>query len=90
MTVNQARSDWWSAAACQYRDPELFFPISSLGSGARQVAEAKTVCGQCEVRPQCLSYALTARQLHGIWGGTTEEERQLLRERDRVRQAAAV
>ncbi len=87
MTASDVRSDWWALAACQYRDPEIFFPISSLGSGARQVARAKAVCGQCQVRPQCLSYALSSPQLHGIWGATTEEERQLRRERDRVRKA---
>jgi len=82
MTATDVRSDWWSLAACQSADPEVFFPISPLGAaGAHQTARAKAVCGKCLVRPQCLSYALASRQVHGIWGGTTEEERQLLRER---------
>ena len=53
------------------------------------MARAKSVCAQCQVRRQCLSYALSAPQLHGIWGATTQEERQLLRERDRVRKVPA-
>jgi WhiB family redox-sensing transcriptional regulator len=90
MTATDVRSDWWSLAACQFRDPEIFFPISSLGSGTHQVAQAKAVCLQCPVRAQCLSYALSSPELHGIWGATTQEERQLLRERDRVPKAATV
>ena len=89
MTEADIHSDWWSLAACQFRDPEIFFPISARGSGAAQVARAKAVCAQCQVRPQCLSYALSAPQLHGIWGATTRDERLLLRERDRVRKVPA-
>ncbi len=89
MTATDIRSDWWSLAACQFRDPEIFFPISSQGSGAAQVARAKAVCAQCQVCRQCRSYALSTPQLHGIWGATTQEERELLRERDRVRRVTA-
>ena len=91
MQATDARSDWWPLAACRSEDPEIFFPISSLGSGLHQVAQAKAVCGRCRVRPECLSYALASRQVHGIWGGTSEEERQLIRERERegVRKTSA-
>jgi WhiB family transcriptional regulator, redox-sensing transcriptional regulator len=81
MQATDVRSGWWPLAACRSEDPEIFFPISSLGSGLHQVAQAKAVCGRCQVRPECLSYALASRQVHGVWGGTSEEERQLMRER---------
>jgi WhiB family redox-sensing transcriptional regulator len=35
------------------------------------------VCAVCRVRRQCLRFALATRQSHGIWGGTTEDERRV-------------
>lgn len=71
------RSDWWRSAACREADPELFFPVSAHGPGAGEIARAKAVCAACLVRRECLQYALATRQLHGVWGGTTEDERRL-------------
>jgi WhiB family transcriptional regulator, redox-sensing transcriptional regulator len=70
-----AAQDWRQRAACRHADPELFFPISAAGPGRGQVAEAKAVCARCPVRPDCLSFALSTRQAHGIWGGLSEQER---------------
>jgi WhiB family redox-sensing transcriptional regulator len=72
-----ARLDWWERAACRDADPDLFFPVSSVGPGHDEVERAKAVCAGCEVRRQCLQFALATRQAHGVWGGTTEEERRL-------------
>ena len=69
------RRDWWRSAACQEADPELFFPVASQGPGADEIARAKAVCAGCQVRRECLQYALATRQLYGVWGGTTEDER---------------
>jgi WhiB family transcriptional regulator, redox-sensing transcriptional regulator len=71
------RRDWWDSAACRTADPDLFFPVSSVGPGRDEVARAKEVCAGCRVRRQCLQFALATRQAHGVWGGTTEEERRL-------------
>ena len=67
---------WKTLAACGSADPDLFFPVSAAGcTNQAQVAEAKAVCARCLVRRQCLDFAIHTRQMHGIWGGTTEEER---------------
>ena len=79
------RRDWWRSAACREADPELFFPVAAHGPAKEEIALAKAVCATCGVRRQCLQYALATHQLHGVWGGTTEEERKLLR-RQRERQ----
>ena len=85
MTMTETRADWWSLGACSSSaDPELFFPISESGPGRQQLAAAKAVCARCQVRKQCLRYALAAGPLHGVWGGTGEEERRLLRRHDRA------
>jgi WhiB family redox-sensing transcriptional regulator len=75
-------AEWWSLAACQSADPDLFFPISHSGPAAAQVRRAKAVCADCVVRSDCLQYALAADPVHGVWGGMSEEERRLLRRRE--------
>ena len=62
--------EWMAAGLCAQVDPELFFP--ELGCPTR---EAKAVCAGCEVRAQCLAYALAHRERHGVWGGCSERER---------------
>jgi WhiB family transcriptional regulator, redox-sensing transcriptional regulator len=74
-------AEWWSRAACQFVDPDLFFPVSAAHPARAQLAAAKAVCARCPVQSECLGYALAAGQVHGIWGGLTEEERRLLRQR---------
>lgn len=81
--VTDTRADWWSLGACLAADPDLFFPISESGPARRQVTAAKRVCAGCQVREQCLSYALAVGPMHGVWGGTSEEERRALGPRER-------
>lgn len=38
----------------------------------------KAICRGCDMRDACLNYALHTA-VHGIWGGTTEHERQAVR-----------
>jgi WhiB family redox-sensing transcriptional regulator len=83
MTALDNRAEWWSRAACSTADPELFFPISSSGPAIRQVSLAKTICARCGIQQACLDYALDAGPIHGVWGGMTEHERRLLRQRER-------
>ncbi len=68
---------WMPRGACRGEDPELFFPVTAAGPALAQVLAAKAVCFRCAVRTTCLSYALATGQA-GIWGGTTQEERQAM------------
>jgi WhiB family redox-sensing transcriptional regulator len=43
------------------------------------MAEAKGICLPCPVREACLGWALRNQIAFGIWGGTTEEDRHILR-----------
>jgi WhiB family transcriptional regulator, redox-sensing transcriptional regulator len=81
-TTAPNQAEWWSHAACQYADPDLFFPIAASGPALKQVSGAKAVCARCPVRTDCLRYALDAGSLQGIWGGLNEEERRRLRQRE--------
>lgn len=68
---------WQDQALCAQTDPELFFPDKS-GS----TREAKRVCQSCEVRTQCLEYAIANQERFGVWGGLSERERRkVLQER---------
>ena len=69
------RGRWRALAACRTADPELFFPVSVSGRSLDQAMEAKALCAACPVRAECLAFALETGQVHGIWGGRTEEER---------------
>jgi WhiB family transcriptional regulator, redox-sensing transcriptional regulator len=65
--------DWQDRALCAQNDPEAFFPDKGESS-----APAKRVCAGCEVRPECLQYALDHRERFGVWGGLSERERRVL------------
>lgn len=65
---------WQSDALCAQTDPESFFP--EKGGSTR---EAKRICESCEVRSECLEYALENDERFGIWGGLSERERRKLR-----------
>lgn len=66
----------------QHADPDLFFPVSSSGKALKQAAEAKAICAGCRVGRECLAFALRTHQMHGVWGGISEQERNLLRRAD--------
>ena len=65
---------WLDGALCAQTDPEAFFP--EKGGSTR---EAKKVCRSCEVRAECLEYALEHDERFGIWGGLSERERRRLK-----------
>ncbi len=66
----EAVPDWQDLGRCAESDPDLWFP--DKGGPTR---EAKKVCRSCEVREECLAYALEHKILHGVWGGKSERER---------------
>lgn len=66
--------DWRLAANCRNEDPKLFFPRDDTYRSRLQIDLAKTICGRCNVRDECLRSALEENE-PGIWGGTTRRER---------------
>ncbi|ORM35863.1 WhiB family transcriptional regulator [Williamsia sp. 1135] len=65
---------WQDRALCAQTDPEAFFP--EKGGSTR---EAKRICQGCEVRSECLEYALHKDERFGIWGGLSERERRRIK-----------
>ena len=76
LEVSSEQLSWQERALCAQTDPEAFFP--EKGGSTR---EAKRVCLSCEVRAECLEYALTHDERFGIWGGLSERERRRLKRR---------
>ena len=76
---------WRVDAQCRSKNAVHFFAPPE--SEAREIkrareSQARALCGACKVQPQCLDYALTVQEPHGIWGGMTEvERRKVLRRR---------
>ncbi len=73
---------WSLLAACKGLDAAIFFPDEP---GESETHMAKAVCSCCPVVVACLEYALTHRELDGIWGGHSElDRRRVVRERRRA------
>jgi WhiB family transcriptional regulator, redox-sensing transcriptional regulator len=71
-----AGQNWQDLALCQQTDPEAFHP--DKGGSTRP---AKRICQRCEVKAECLDYALRNNERFGIWGGLSEQERRQLQRR---------
>lgn len=67
---------WMEAALCLQTDPEVFFPEK----GGTTIP-AKRICGDCDVRAECLAWALDHAEAYGVWGGLSAIERRRLTRR---------
>lgn len=76
--------------SCVGQDTNIWFPKAddqksptykeSYRRARANSAKAIEICNSCARRVQCLDYALH-HEMHGIWGGKTEREREILRSR---------
>lgn len=84
MTELMAPPRWMDRGACQYIDPDIFFPDKGE---MNKVRWAKQICRgndkkgipECPVLMECFEYAMRACEQYGIWGGVTARERMILR-----------
>ena len=68
---------WQTQAACTGANGELFLGPDDERPRDRTRREslALLVCHSCPVTEACLAHALTVPERHGVWGGTTPEQR---------------
>jgi WhiB family transcriptional regulator, redox-sensing transcriptional regulator len=90
LTLGSADYSWRVDSLCRDTDPDLFFPVGTTGQALVQIARAKEVCEECPVSLNCLDFALETNQDSGIWGGTSEEERRVIRRAEVARQRAGI
>ena len=65
-----SRPDWMGYARCTEVDPDLHFPDKG-----HSTAQPKRICMACEVRVECLAYAIEHNEEHGVWGGLSYKQR---------------
>ena len=76
---------WWEHARCRGVDPDLFFPRRG-----DDTTQAIAVCKACPVQVECLEYAIDNGERHGIWGGTTGNDRRKMRRPRKLCEACGV
>lgn len=80
---------------CSQVDPEQFFPDPEVDGYLRTQNSAKRIClgkdekfdTECAYRSECLLWALTNNEF-GVWGGTTNNERRMMKQRTARRAVA--
>ena len=74
-------SRWMDQGACVGENPKYWMSTSEEET-TKEVREnvqlALQVCRKCPVQSECLSHAMSYLEV-GVWGGTTDIERQLMR-----------
>ena len=70
---------WQDRANCRGADPDLFFP--ERGASTRT---AKGICRECQVRAECLEFAIVSSEKFGIWGMMSERERRKIRKERQI------
>jgi WhiB family redox-sensing transcriptional regulator len=83
---------WQVFGSCRQADPSLFFhPEGERGPTRRhRDAAAKAICATCPVIRQCREHALAAREPYGVWGGLSEDDREMIYALDRRRRTQLV
>ena len=67
-------SEWHLQAACRGRGPGDFVQGPKFDYGS-----IREICESCPVRGECLEFALADESITGLWGGTTDYYRRLIR-----------
>ena len=83
MSAQPSLDTWQHRGACRGPQAAVFFPPPQFErkvERAERERRAKEICAGCPVTGECLDYALTIREPHGIWGGLNEGERRLILE----------
>jgi WhiB family redox-sensing transcriptional regulator len=80
MTTLALPPAWTERALCAQVGGDIWFPEKG-----DNVGPAKKICRSCEVRAQCLTYALENEEQSGVWVGLTERELRAERHRGGTR-----
>lgn len=67
-------SEWHKKAACRGQGPADF-----VRGPKSDYADMRELCETCPVQCECLEYALRDESLTGLWGGTSDIERRMIR-----------
>ena len=84
-------SGWTEHAACRTVHTNIMYPVVNSGPGAGDRVNAKAatalrICAECPVTRECEQHwntLPTEEQIHGIWFGTTPNDRATQRRANR-------
>lgn len=68
--------EWMKDAGCKEKSEADFFPESRY---TKKSQLAYQICARCNVKTECLNYAVDHPELIGIWGGTSHRQRRQIR-----------
>lgn len=72
--LKEEPGNWQDMALCsEIGDLDLFYPEKG-----NPTQRAKSICARCEVKDECLTWAIETREYWGVWGGLGEQERRKL------------
>ena len=66
---------WMKDAACKGQPTSVFFPLKAHSPPPT----VRELCAGCPVADQCLVYAVTMNERHGVWGDLLPKERRRVR-----------
>lgn len=75
--VEVSDQDWRARTLCAYLAPHEIGYFTS--SSAQDIVRAKLVCDSCDVKEQCLAYALRTNENTNVYGGKSEQERRSMK-----------
>jgi WhiB family redox-sensing transcriptional regulator len=81
VSAQRIEETWQIKAACRGPQASVFFPPTSFerkDEKAEREERAKAICADCSVRSDCLEFAISIKEPHGIWGGLNEGERKAI------------
>ena len=83
VSARQSPDAWQEAGACRGPQASVFFPPPHFERKVDRLSrerQAKGICANCLVQTDCLEYAVSIGEPHGVWGGMNETERRELSE----------
>lgn len=93
--LDSLNDGWRSRASCRTGVPNvqtpMFFSWDDSPLPLVEQRRAASFCNAfCPVKAQCLEYALNTGEQWGVWGGTTEPEREHLMKKSRTERREAI
>lgn len=73
--IQTNRPKWFKKKNCFDEPVDTFYPAPG---DVERLRRAKAICKECEVRSECLTFALDTNERFGIWGGKSARERSLI------------
>jgi WhiB family redox-sensing transcriptional regulator len=73
LPFNTSNNAWMADASCKGKTL-MMFPKEH--KDITYIVDARALCAECPVRPQCLEYALEfpPADMHGVWAGLTSRQ----------------